>query len=284
MIKINGISRGTQMDCSRKNIRYKTPIPTHHFIYSLYETKKEIDENNFGALKYEVGEYDFWRAPIINVEFEIGAHRGWQEKDGNFSYTTAPKVETVAVAILGYIDDSLLAKYYNDLSKGTTYFAVPLNDDTVEGRLTKLSIESFEEYPVYYEVKKKTSKSFVFRYREILHRTPYPTHDYPMLVPLEYLQQEFYQNLYVGEEVTVMCDGTVSETIENRLPVVRFWEEVDGESVPQYYTYEMRYIGKREEIHSDYLNSIVEVTLKKVKPETVKQDEDWFFIDKKFGY
>ena len=23
---------------------------------------------------------------------------------------------------------------------------------------------------------------------------------------------------------------------------------------------------------------------KKVKPETVKQDEDWFFIDKKFGY
>lgn len=282
MIKIERFYYGTQMNCDRRNISYQTYIPVHYISHSLSEIDKEIENNNFGGLKYEVSKFDFWKAPIINIDFEIAAGKGWKEKDGVFSYSSVSQIETVAVAILGYIDHSAHAKYYNDIAKCITYFAVPLTDDTVEGRLTKLSIDSFEEYPVYYEVKKKTSKSFVFRYREILNEVPYPTHDRPMLAPLEYLQQEFAQNLYVGE----MVEKTIDEetvTFDCRLPVVRFWEEVDGEKIPQYYTYEYRRIGKQGG-YRDSLNEFCEVTLKKVNPEKVKQDEEWFFIDKKFYF
>ena len=103
-----------------------------------------------------------------------------------------------------------------------------------------------------------------------------------MLVPLEYLHQEFAQNLYVGEMVGETIEG-VCKTFDKRLPVVRFWEEVDGEKSSQYYTYEYRRIGKRGG-YPDSLNEFCEITLKKVNPDKVKQDEEWFFIDKKFHF
>ena len=282
MIKVEKHCYGTQMNCDRENIHYSTFIPVHYISYSLSEIDKEIENNNFGALTYEVSKYDFWKAPIINIDFEIPAGKGWEEKDGVFSYSAASRVETVSVAILGYIDRSAHTKYYNDIANTITYFVVPVNDDTAEGRLTKLSLDSFEEYPLYYDVKKKTPKKFVFRYREILNEVPYLTYDRPELIPLEYLHQEIAQNMYVGEMVEETIDE-VCRTMDTRLPVVRFWEEVDGEKVPQYFTYEYRRLGKRGG-YSDLLNEFCEITLKKVSPEKVKQDEEWFFIDKKFRF
>ena len=121
MIKIDRFSYGTQMNCDRENIHYSTFIPVHYISYSLSEIDKEIENNNFGALTYEVSKCDFWKAPIINMDFEIPAGKGWEEKDGVFSYSAASRVETVSVAILGYIDRSARTKYYNDIANKLSF-------------------------------------------------------------------------------------------------------------------------------------------------------------------
>ena len=97
----------------------------------------------------------------------------------------------------------------------------------------------------------------------------------PMLLPLEYLQQEFCTNTYVVEEI-----ATEESTYEVRVPVVRFWEEIDGELQPQFYTYEYKELYKNQ--NREPIDRMVEVTLKKVDPKDVKQGDDWFYVNKKF--
>ena len=84
-------------------------------------------------------------------------------------------------------------------------------------------------------------------------------------------------NAYIGEEVI-----GEEHTYEARLPVVRFWEEINGELQPQFYTYEYKELYKNQ--NRKPIDRIVEVTLKKVNPKTVKHGDGWFYVTKKFHF
>ena len=276
MLKANcGAIRGNK-NCNSEKVVYKTFIPIHLLDYSLYELDKEIKENNVGSMMFKTM-CNSWVGPIINLDitYNPSIEPLWTETDGKFTYAKKEYTDIVSVVIAGYKERA--SDYYSDINTRIQFFVVPCNEDTAEGKQTQLGLDAFEKYPAYYEITKKTKKTFTFRYREILDRFPMSLESRPMLLPLEYLQQEFCMNAYVSEEVT---DG--ENTYEARLPVVRFWEEIDGELQAQFYTYEHKTLnGKR---HIELIDRMVEVTLKKVNPQDVKQGDDWFYINKKFVF
>lgn len=140
---------------------------------------------------------------------------------------------------------------------------------------SKFGVDIFGDYPDYYEVVKNTDRTYIFRCNEIVKRCALSLYTHPMLLLWEYLMQEIYQGFYVGEKIKEE-DGTV---VEERLPVVQFWKEVDGQKTPQFYTYEEKVLRGRSRIE----DWVCEVKLKKVNPETVKQDNSWLFVNKRFN-
>ena len=258
----------------RDNVRYKTHIPSRELYCSLSEIAKEIRENNFGSLSYN-GEKGKWEVPIINVEMKHAASPMpiWEVCGSGFRYARKDYEEVVSIAVIGYNERQ--SDYYTEHCETLNFFVVPANEDTANGELSKLSLKCFEDYPQYYEITKNTDKTFIFRCPNIIKRYALSLSTHPMMLPWEYLMQEFYQGLYVGEMVE-----DAEGIIEERLPVVRFWVENEGERIPQYYTYEeeIKYI-KRGSEPTDW---ICEVKLKKVDPKNVKQEDEWFFVNKKF--
>lgn len=274
MLKINPGEIRPHRNCNKEKIVYKTFIPIHTLDCSLYELNSEIGENNFGGMRFRT-ECNSWTDPIINLDitYKASTQNFWTEYGGKFAYAETDYTDIVSVVISGYWEGKL--DYYSDRNAYIKFFVIPANEDTAEGKQTKLSLDIFEKYPVYYEITKKTNKTFTFRYRNILDDFPMSLESRPMLLPLEYLQQEFCMNAYVGEEIT---DG--ANTYEERLPVVRFWEEIDGELQPQFYTYEYKELYKNQ--NREPIDRMVEVTLKKVNPKDVKQGDEWFYVTKKF--
>ena len=274
MLKVQSGEIRPNNNCNTEDIMYKTYIPIHILDCSLYELSKEISENNFGGMRFRT-ECNSWSNPIINLDitYKPSIEPLWTESDGKFEYATKEYTDIVSVIIAGYKERKL--DYYCDRNTYIRFFVVPSNEDTAEGNQTKLGLDVFEKYPAYYEITKKTKKTFTFRYRHLLDRFPMSLESRPMLLPLEYLQQEFCTNTYVVEEI-----ATEESTYEVRVPVVRFWEEIDGELQPQFYTYEYKELYKNQ--NREPIDRMVEVTLKKVDPKDVKQGDDWFYVNKKF--
>ena len=183
--------------------------------------------------------------------------------------------EETAIAVVGYKEDTTTSQYYRDGCSHLFAFAVYPNDDLVNEKPSKFGVDIFGDYPDYYEVVKNTDRTYIFRCNEIVKRCALSLYTHPMLLPWEYLMQEIYQGFYVGEKIKEE-DGTV---VEERLPVVQFWKEVDGQKTPQFYTYEEKVLRGRSRIE----DWVCEVKLKKVNPETVKQDNSWLFVNKRFN-
>lgn len=263
-------------NCDHEGIVYKTYIPIHTLDCSLYELNSEIKENKVGQMEF-VTERGRWKDPIINLDitYDASYQHLWTECGGKFANAEKDYTDIVSVVIAGYWENK--SNYYSDRSTSVRFFAIPVNEDTAEGKQTKLGLEIFEKYPEYYEITKRTKQSFVFRYRDVLDEFPMSLESRPMLLPLQYLQQEFCMNAYIGEEVI-----GEEHTYEARLPVVRFWEEIDGELQPQFYTYEYKELYKNQ--HRKPIDRMVEVTLKKVNPKTVKHGDGWFYVTKKFHF
>ena len=264
----------TNHNCNKEKIEYKTPIPIHLLDCSLYELNNEIKENNFGGMEFSV-EFNKWTNPIINLDltYDVAFRSIWDDHDGKFGEAKKDYTDIVSVVIAGYREENSV--YYSERNRFVRFFVVPSNEDTAEGKQTKLSLDVFEKYPAYYEITKKTKKTFTFRYPYVLDCYPMSLESRPMLLPLEYLQQEFCMNAYVGEKVK---RGV--QTYDERLPVVRFWEEIDGELQPQFYTYEYKELKKNQ--YKQPIERMVEVSLKKVNPDDVQYGYDWFYVTKKF--